>query len=68
MPVVLASRADTGPTFTRTYGFPGSEIDLIGSGLISSGALTGLKSRLLLALLLRAGYDLVQIRTAFAQG
>ena len=28
MPVVLASRAMTGPVFTKTYGYPGAEIDL----------------------------------------
>lgn len=65
MPVVLASRADTGPVFTRTYAFPGSEIDLIARGLIPAGTLSGLKARLLLMLMLRAGYDRNRIRAAF---
>jgi L-asparaginase len=67
MPVVLASRVDTGPSFTGTYAFPGSEIDLLKRGLISAGSLSGLKARLLLALLLRSGRTLPQIREAFAQ-
>ncbi|MBX3387358.1 MAG: asparaginase [Phycisphaeraceae bacterium] len=57
VPVVLASRAMTGPVFTNTYGYPGGEIDLIARGLIPSGYLSGLKARLLLALCLCAGGD-----------
>ena len=45
----------TGPVFTETYGYPGGEIDLIKRGLIPSGFLSGLKSRLLLGLALRSG-------------
>lgn len=55
MPVVLASRVLAGEVLAHTYGFAGSEIDLIQSGLIRSGWLDGLKARVLLTLLLRRG-------------
>jgi len=67
IPVVLASRVDTGPSFTRTYAFPGSETDLLKRGLIPAGSLSGLKARLLMSILLRAGYETAAIREAFAQ-
>ena len=55
MPVVLASRTGTGNTLGKTYGFPGSEIDLQRRGLIRAGWLDGLKAKALLTLLLRRG-------------
>ena len=51
--------------FARTYGFPGSETDLLARGLIPSGALGGLKSRLLLSLLLGVGLQGKELREAF---
>ena len=66
MPVVLASRAMTGPVFTHTYGYPGAEIDLIKRGLIPAGYLSGLKARLLLGLVLRTAKGAGRVAEAFA--
>ena len=52
MPVVLSSRAGEGSIFESTYGYAGAEIDLISRGLIPSGILDGLKSKILLGLLI----------------
>jgi len=66
VPVVLSSRVATGPVLSHTYGFTGSETDLIARGLIRSGWLDPAKARILLALARRAGFDRRRIRTAFA--
>ena len=66
IPVVLASRAMTGHVFTRTYGYPGSEIDLIQRGVLPSGYLSALKARLLLGLVLRYAKGAAKVSEAFA--
>jgi L-asparaginase len=65
-PVVLASRVHAGPVFTSTYGFAGSETDLLRRGAVAAGDLSGLKARLLLSLLLRSGADRATIEQAFS--
>jgi L-asparaginase len=55
MPVVLASRTNSGEVLRATYGYPGAEIDLIERGLIPSAGLDAAHSAVLLRLLLLAG-------------
>ena len=67
MPVVLSSRVASGSVFAGTYGFPGSETDLLQRGLIGAGSLGGLKSRLLLSLLLGIGLEGQELQNEFAR-
>jgi L-asparaginase len=66
IPVVLASRTGAGSVGTRTYGFPGSERDLIDHGLIPAGPLDPYKSRLLLQFAVGAGLTRDETAAAFA--
>src|SRR5215208_4425296 len=65
MPVILASRTGCGEVLRSTYGFIGSETDLLERGLIYAGPLDGLKARLFLALLLRSGATREDIKDSF---
>jgi L-asparaginase len=65
MPVVLASRTGSGEVLSRTYRYPGSEIELLDLGLVRAGALNGPKSRVLLSLCLAAGMSRARIADAF---
>lgn len=66
IPVILATRVPGGPIFRQTYGFPGSERDLLSKGLVPAGLLSAHKARLLLAVLLAGGADRAAIADAFA--
>jgi L-asparaginase len=50
----------------HTYGFAGSETDLLGRGLIRAGLLDPYKARVLLRVALGCGYDRAAIEAAFA--
>jgi len=65
MPVVLASRTRSGEVMRKTYGFAGSETDLMEKGLINAGWLDAFKARLLLIILLGRNLSTEQIRQEF---
>jgi L-asparaginase len=65
IPVVLASRTGSGEVLSRTYRYPGSEIELLDLGLVRAGPLDGLKSRVALSLCLAAGLPRAGITEAF---
>lgn len=67
MPVVLASRTGAGPVLRGTYGFAGSETDLMGRGLIGAGLLDPYKARVLLCLLLANDVDRDGVAAAFGE-
>lgn len=62
MPIIIASRTYAGSTTRTTYGYKGSEVDLIASGALMSGYLSAVKARLLLWAFLAQGHSLAQIK------
>jgi L-asparaginase len=65
IPVILSTRTGAGSVLRHTYGYPGSERDLLDRGLIQSGFLDPAKSRVLLTLLLANDADRDRIAAAF---
>lgn len=66
-PVVLCARPGAGPVLRRTYGFPGSERDLLARGLVSAGLLDARKARVALALLCASGASRDDIAAFFGE-
>jgi L-asparaginase len=66
VPIVLASRAGAGSVLEGTYGFTGSERDLLDRGAVSAGWLDARKARILLSCLLAADEPIDRIRAEFA--
>lgn len=65
LPVIFATKTGAGRTLEGTYGYPGSETDLLSRGLIGAGSLSPRKARLLTHVLVRAGRSRDQMRGEF---
>jgi len=67
IPTILASRASGGELLRHSYGYAGSETDLLARGLISAVGLSATKARILLRLLLVAGVKRDQVARCFEE-
>ena len=65
IPVVITTRTGAGTTFSGTYGFPGSEGDLLERESVQPGRPTATKAAVLLRAVLDAGFDRESIRNEF---
>ena len=65
IPCVLASRCPAGAVLRSTYGYRGSERDLIERGLLPAGTLSAAKARVLLSVLLSARLGREGLQKAF---
>ena len=67
IPVVLASRTNSGEGLQRTYSSPGSETELLAAGLIPAAGIDAAHATVLLRLLLMAGVERDRLRRCFEQ-
>jgi L-asparaginase len=65
IPTILASRTGNGEMLRHSYGYAGSETDLLARGLVSAVGLGATKARVLLRLLLVAGVPRDQVTRCF---
>jgi L-asparaginase len=66
VPVLVTTRCTAGTALTKTYGFPGSESDLISKGVMVAKGLPGIKARLKLTLAMASGDDGQRLRRRFS--
>ena len=67
IPVVAYCRAERGVILTGTYGYPASERDLRGSGIIPAGFLSPQAARMKLLACLASGLSIDEVRWLFRQ-
>lgn len=67
MPVVYCARTGSGRTLERTYGYPGTELDLQAAGLIPAGRLDPRKARVLAMLALETDTKISEVFSYFRQ-